>query len=734
MTQLFSLLNPKCDGIFKAACCILFVIMFTGRNVAAQDKFNVIDKWLQFKNASNSLYNDLADQAFVMLGRRDSTIAKIQSPESWEQRQQNTRKVLMDIVGPFPEKTALNPRITRRIKKEDFTIENIVYESQPGYYVTSSLFIPDGIKDKAPVIIDCIGHTDISYQAPNYQHVILNLVKKGFIVFALDPVGQGERVAYYDTATGKSALGGSTYEHSYPGVQAFITGSSLAMYMIWDGIRAVDYLLTRREVDPGRIGITGISGGGTQSSYIAAFDDRIYAAAPENYITSFTRLLQSIGPQDAEQNMLHAIARGLDHADLLEVRAPKPALMVTTTRDFFSIQGSRETAAEISRVYKAYGKSGNFSMVEDDTTHAFSKKNCEAIYAFFQKHLHNPGDAADLDIPPLPKEELYATSTGQLATSLKGETVFSINSRDAEKLVSKLQNSRKNIASHIPAVLTAARQFSGYREPAVYHEPVFTGRYRENGYALEKYFVQGEGDYVIPYLLMVPDNPNGKVVICLDPSGKSAEASDNNIQWLIGKGFTVMAPDMIGLGELGPGYFRGDSFFDNTSYGVWYLSVLTGRSIVGIRAGDVARLANILRKNAHDGEIYGIAKKEMAPVLIYAAAFDRSISRVALIDTYSSYRSIVMNRMYKPGFIFSAVPGALKAFDLPDVAAALAPGKLLIAGITDGNGQPLSSENAETDISVIRAAYHYKNADQNFDIRYGDAGSRMHDLLEEWIK
>ncbi|MBN8859524.1 MAG: hypothetical protein J0H29_14105, partial [Sphingobacteriales bacterium] len=119
---------------------------------------------------------------------------------------------------------------------------------------------------------------------------------------------------------------------------------------------------------------------------------------------------------------------------------------------------------------------------------------------------------------------------------------------------------------------------------------------------------------------------------------------------------------------------------------------------------------------------------------IYAAAFDRSISRVALIDTYSSYRSIVMNRIYKPGFVFSAVPGALKAFDLPDVAAALAPGKLLIAGITDGNGQPLSSENAETDISVIRTAYHYKNADQNFNIRYGDAGNKLYDLLEEWIK
>lgn len=728
------LLNRKCPGLFKATCCILLATMFTGGNTAAQDKLNVIDKWLQFKNASNALYHHLANQALDMLRKRDSAVLKINSIAGWKQRQQNVRKIFMDLVGPFPEKTPLNPQVTKRIKKEDFTIENILYESQPGYYVTSSLFIPDGIKGKAPAIIYCSGHSDEGYRSSVYQYIMLNLVKKGFIVFAFDPVGQGERLGYYDPATGKSTVGGPTHEHSYPGAQAFITGNALARYMIWDGIRAVDYLLSRKEVDPNRIGITGRSGGGTQSAYIAAFDDRIYAAAPENYITNFTRLLQSIGPQDAEQNMFYSIARGLDHADLLEVRAPRPALMITTTRDMFSVQGAMETAAEVSRIYKAYGKEENFRRVEDDTVHSTTPKNREAMYAFFQKHLRNPGDPADINVQTLPKEDLQATPTGQLATSLKGETVFSINNRDAEKAIGKLQRSRENIAAHLPEVIKSAQRLSGYHKPAVFHMPVFAGRYRENDYVLEKYFVQGEGDYVIPYLLMLPDNPNGKAVICLHPSGKSAEASEGDAQWLVRKGFTVMVPDMIGIGELGPGYFRGDSFFDNTSYGVWYLSILTGRSIAGIRAADVARLAGILKKELHAGKVYGIAKKEMAPVLMYAAAFDGSISRVALIDAYSSYRSIVMNRLYKPAFIFSAVPGALKAFDLPDIGAALSPGKLLIAGITDGNGQPLSPENAETELSVIRSAYRYKNADQNLDIIYGDISNRLHDLLEEWIK
>src|SRR5699024_5635092 len=255
----------------------------------------------------------------------------------------------------------------------------IIYESQPGFYVTSSLFIPKGLQGKAPAIIHFSGHTGEGYRSDVYQHVILNWVKKGFIVFAFDPVGQGERQQYYDKEKGKSVVGGPTHQHSYPGAQAFIEGSSQARYMIWDGIRAVDYLLSQKEVDPSKIGITGRSGGGTQSAYIAAFDDRIYAAAPENYITNFTRLLQAIGPQDAEQNFFHGIVSGIDHPDFLEVRAPKPTLMITTTRDFFPIQGAMETEKEVSRVFRAYNKRGHFYRVEADTTHASAKKNRESM-------------------------------------------------------------------------------------------------------------------------------------------------------------------------------------------------------------------------------------------------------------------------------------------------------------------------------------------------------------------
>ena len=389
--------KQKIQTLNKIIFIFLWIVLLTADKANAQKEYDVIrNNWIEFSDAPNALYHHFAQQAYGLLNKRTATIKDIHSLQGWQNRQQYIRKALRDLVGPFPQKTALNAKTVRTINKVGYRIEHVIYESQPGFFVTSSLYIPAAQKkNKLPAIIYCSGHASEGYRSTVYQHVILNLIKKGFMVFAFDPVGQGERLEYFDAATGKSTIGGPVDEHSYAGAQAFIAGSSQARYMIWDGIRAVDYLLSRKEVDAQRIGITGRSGGGTQSAYIAAFDDRIKAAAPECYITSFARIFQSIGPQDAEQNLGDALVRGIDHADLLLVRAPKPALMITTTRDMFSIEGARETAKEISGIYKAYNKDDSFGMVEDDAPHASTKKNREAMYAFFQKHLSNPGNATD---------------------------------------------------------------------------------------------------------------------------------------------------------------------------------------------------------------------------------------------------------------------------------------------------------------------------------------------------
>ena len=705
--------------MFRQIVIILFLMSICFQNVHSQEDLNIIEgKWLEYSDAGNSLYRHFTKTAYQQLNYRKDKILQISSLEEWKSRQEYIRKALTECIGGFPQKSPLNARITRTVQKDKFKIEHIIYESQPGFYVTSSLFLPANVKkgSKLPVIIYCSGHSVDGYRSEAYQVVILNLVRKGFIVFAFDPVGQGERLEYYDRETGKSAIGGPTSEHSYPGAQALLTGNSQAMYMIWDGIRAVDYLLTRKEVDPERIGITGRSGGGTQSAFIAAYDDRIYAAAPENYITNYTRLLQTIGPQDAEQNLTHVISEGLDHPDFLIVRAPKPALMVTTSNDMFNIQGAMETEMEVSRVYKAYGQPGNFSRCEDYAGHASTRKNREALYSFFQEHLSNPGNPSDEAVEILSPEDLRVTESGQVSVSMQGETVFSLTMKRALDLGKKMDQKRQNQDEFAKYISESAAELSGYREPAENSLPVVSGRIRRNNYTIEKYLLKGEGDYILPYLLFRPDAVNGKALVWLNPDGKAANAkTGEEIEAFVSEGYTVLSADLPGTGELSHGALHGDAYFSGASHNLWYASMITGRSITGLRAGDIVRLANTLIAQGFN-DITGYAKSYIAPDLLHAAVLSDKFRSLVLSEPYTSYLSIATHRFYNPFYILSCVPGVLGNYDLPDLEAAFAPRKLVIEGVVDCLGTRTYIESIQKDLETVRKGYSGRNVSEKLMI------------------
>ena len=713
---------------------LFLFLLFLPNPISAQENLDVLKlrnmNWLKYIDAPNSLYHHLTGEAYDLLEQRLEEKSNLKTLSDWQERQDKIRQTLWEIAGPFPEKTPLNAKITGKVKKDGYMVENVIYESLPGFYVTASLFLPDKIKKSAPAILFCSGHSHGAYRLPSYQMPLLNLVKKGFIVLAIDPIGQGERLQYFNQSTGESLIGSSTKEHSYPSAQVSLIGKSVARYFIWDGIRGIDYLISRKEVDPKRIGVHGLSGGGTQTAYISALDERVAASAPAGYITSYKRLMESIGVQDGEQNLYHGIVRGIDHPDFIEVLAPKPTLIMATRDDFFSIQGARESFKEVKKVYEIYGKPENIEITEDDHGHGYTKKNREAMYAFFQKHLMLPGSSAEEDVEFVPAQELQKTSTGQLSTSLGGETVFSLNLKESEKFIQKLNESRKDLSSHLPQVIKSAKKLSGYIEPVTFTEPVNTGRIQRESYYIEKCFIKGEGDYVIPYLLFIPENKNNKAVLYLHHGGKSIEASaGREIERFVKNGFVVLAPDLLGIGEMGPGVFKGDAFIGNTSYNIWYTAMLIGRSIVGVQAADVSRLTQVLMQHTEINEVFGVALKEMSPVMLHAAAFNPAITRVALIEPYTSYGSIVSNRYYNSGFVHSIVPGALTAYDLPDLAASLAPRKLLIAGISDAIGSVVEPETAASDLNLIREAYRLKSAGNHLNIIPGEKKEELFDTF-----
>lgn len=730
----------KKAGIFRwVVVGLLFGSTMCPKPAIAQKEYSVLQNWFAFRSEDNGLYRHLLAQALPHLEERSKAVSRLKTTSEWQTYQKKIRKTLLDAIGPFPGRTPLNAKTLRTLRKEGFRIEHLLFESQPGFVVTASLFVPEPLNGKAPGIVYCSGHSPTGYKAGAYQQVLLNLVKKGFVVLAFDPAGQGERLEYPDTLTGKSKVGQPTREHDMPGVQTFISGSCQARYMMWDGIRAVDYLLSRPEVDPARIGMTGRSGGGTQTAFIGALDDRILATAPECYLTNFTRLLQSLGPSDAEQNLPNIIGRNFDEPDFLIARAPKPTLMITTLNDYFNQQGSRDTYLEVSRAYTAFGKSGKFGKSEDFAGHASTRKNREAMYAFFQRELQNPGSAKDDSVAFLSADEMRVTPTGLLATSLGSETVFSLNRTHSDKLLNDLEIARKNPGKHLAEAIGKAKRLSGFRTPDMKNQPVYMGVLHKNGLQAEKYLIKGEGDYVIPYLLFVPPQPNGKAILYLSPKGKGSIAGNPLVtEWVKGGNY-VMMPDLIGTGETGPGPWKGGDYFEHfpmegLGYDLWYGFTLIGRSLVGVRAADVVRLVQVLKASGAT-EIGAIAMREQSPVLLHAAAFEPLISRVLLLNPYTSYHSLNSFQYYNPDFVEGAVPAALTAYDLPDLAASLAPRKLGMVNPINGKADLLSEGEAEKELGFVRTVYKDSKS-EGFRIITGSMhhDEALRDFYADWVR
>ncbi len=679
------------------------------------ENLNLLDDWLEWSNAGNLLELHLYTQACNYLDLREEEIARLDTKSDWQKRQQHVRNILQEIVGQFPERTPLYPRITGLVQKNGYHFEKIIFESMPNYYVTGCLFIPDGITGRRPAILYAIGHSFESFRRPYYQILLLKLVKQGFIVFTFDPMGQGERIQYTDAEKESVGVptGSSTREHSYANNQLLLSGASAARDFTWDGIRAIDYLMTRSEVDTSRIGVTGLSGGGTQTAYISAFDDRVKTAAPAGYITNLRRVLGMIGPQDGEQIFIGGVAKGLDHGDLVEVFAPKPYLIVATTRDFFNIVGVRETFEEARKAWCPFGKPDDLQMVEDDFRHGYTAKNRNAICRFFGKVFDMQTNVDDFEPETLEPDELLVTPTGQLSSYLNGETMSGINKAETVELIDMLNEKRKNIDVHLENVKVRAKELSGYQTPCELKAVMFKGRYHRDGYNVELYAIRGEGEYVIPILIMVPtDGEKHPAMIYLHPEGKIIDAAPGGVieQW-VKRGFIVAATDVAGIGET-----KGDyEYPGRPGYG----AVLIERSIVGIHAGDIVRVVNLLktRDDVAADQIGAVAYDEMCPALLHAAAFEPGISKTVLIEAPVSYNEIVNHRLYKYSLTFMwGVAGALTAYDLPDLAAAIAPRKLLFAEPVNCMKQPASKELIDQEMQFARSVYLKKDVSDNLKI------------------
>ncbi len=272
------------------------------------------------------------------------------------------------------------------------------------------------------------GHDSNGKAAEAYQRACIMLARNGIAALCYDPIGQAERRQLLD-GDGKPTGPGNTTEHTLAGIGALLVGRSTAGYRVWDGIRSLDYLASRPEVDSFLLGCTGCSGGGTLTSYLMALDDRVAVAAPSCYITSLERLFATIGPQDAEQNITGQVAFGLEHADYLGLRAPNPTLILSSTRDFFDQQGTWTTFREAKRTYGLLGLPERVDIIEADEPHGYPRAHREAMVRWMRRWLLEKDDDSVVEgNQAIAKDaDLLCTKSGQVLADLRGKSVFDLN-------------------------------------------------------------------------------------------------------------------------------------------------------------------------------------------------------------------------------------------------------------------------------------------------------------------
>jgi dienelactone hydrolase len=360
----------------------------------------------------------------------------------------DVRKRIKQSFGPFPEKTPLKPRVTKVIERDAYRIENVIFESRPGFLVTANLYVPKrragSVSDRSlPGVVGTCGHSSNGKAAAAYQSFAQGLARQGYVVLIFDPIGQGERLQYADEKL-KSKIGVGVREHLHAGNQQFLVGEFLGTWRAWDGIRALDYLLTRKEVDPKRVGVTGNSGGGTMTTWLCGVEQRWSMAAPSCFVTTFRRNMENELPADTEQCPPRALALGLDHSDFIAAMAPKPVILLAKEKDYFDVRGTQEAYARLKRLYKLLGAEENIAMFVGPTYHGYSQENREAMYGWFNKATKAsrtlPASGTLRAKEPALKlendETLWCTPRGQVA-GLKSRTVFEFTREKAERLQQK---------------------------------------------------------------------------------------------------------------------------------------------------------------------------------------------------------------------------------------------------------------------------------------------------------
>ena len=588
---------------------------------------------------------------------RDERLSSIKSAADAENEVRAAAMRVEQAFGKFPQDCPLEPKSFGVIEKNGVTIEKVLIQTRENIHATVLVYRKSGAVDVQPGILLVCGHSDLGKAAPHYQKLADSLARMGMTAVVIDPLGQGERKLY------PGLNFSSVREHNLTGKQLSLAGEFFGLYRVYDAKRAVDYMFERSDIDNSRLGVAGVSGGGTLSSYTFALDRRIAAAAPSCYITGFLNNFENELPTDSEQIPQGLWSRGGEMIDLIISRAPSPCLVLSVENDYFDPRGTAASVEEAKNIYRYFGKEDNISLFVGPGSHDLPLELRDATCRFFAKHFMGACD--DIAVPEgfgYPPEEILVLD-GKMTHELAGEyTITKHIALKMDELACERKRNTPDIAEFLKKYLQIPEQTS------VPQHRVLRGR--RNGGRLTAFAVKTEPgaeailmrkeDKMTYFHLPVCD----KAVLYVG----SVNAEKEMRQLEVAADTLFYSVDVRGTGKSRSMTCDGDAdFFDMYDSDYFYDATgkLLNRPLLGGKVRDLLAVIKLLKTKCAYLEVHGSGLGGL--IAAYAMAVNsEGVDKLVLNKVPESWRSFVNGKDIRwPQSVM--IPDSLKYFDLPEL-------------------------------------------------------------------
>jgi cephalosporin-C deacetylase-like acetyl esterase len=673
--------------------------------------------------------------------RRDLELARIKNNNDWENYKKRILRDYRKALGlPFPEKTPLRAELVGTLDRGSYRIEKIIYRSMPDILVTSNLYVPRQGTGPYPGIVFPCGHWHEGKAAEEYHSAALGLVSKGYVVLLFDPIGQGERCDYF-TPEGPLVTGEPVIEHTLLANPLFLIGKHLMALRLWDTIRGIDYLVSRPEVDPDRIGITGNSGGGTVTLHLVPIEDRIKVAVPDGTVSAPRFELGRGHISDGEQNLPFRVPYGITHADLMMLAFPRPYRLIHESRGGVAA-GARESFVQAQWLYSTLGHPEKMTLVETEWPHGFYKFSREKMYKWFNRWFYDrEGGWQEPELRLERQEDLWCSKSGQILRE-RGKSIQQLIDEQAAALIPALEPPKDKAELEAFRARLSVDIKNALNNPYSREQMRVTkmGDMQYRGLNVEKLALYSEEDVYLPCLFYKPAGEEKfPVVILADSRGKSFDRGQLALA-LAGHGIGVFVVDLRGYGETEvsrrSARDRMSGLMAQTlgmDASLAYDGLYLGRSIFAMRVFDLQRAIEYIRKRPEpeNGAIAIAGRNSCGPVALYAAALADGLQGVIVDSCLSSWRNLTMPGIYKYNFI-DFLPGALKTHDLPQLAAACLPGTVWLVNPLDAQSKVKESPAAEKEYSFVSETSRRLGKLDAFSIQKLSGSEQIDRVYLEW--